>query len=134
MAISPTPEQLRELGDHPDQDSPIVMLNLLKFRDRAQEGEGSGQEAYGRYGAGVAPLLQKAGGRLVWAGRADHSLIGETGEHWDMVALVEYPSRRAFVEMATSAAYQEVNRDRVSGLERMVLVACTPAPVPGQGS
>ena len=43
-------------------DRPIVMVNLLKFRDKAQydepgEPEMTGREAYDRYGSVMAPLV-----------------------------------------------------------------------------
>ena len=77
------------------------MLNLLRFKDRADgidAGDGiSGAEAYARYGAAVAPFLERAGGRLVLALAASESVIGPFAGEWDMVLVVEYPSRRAFL-------------------------------------
>ena len=49
--ISPDPDRFAKLiEEHP---GPIVMLNLLKFKDKAQGEEGTGAEAYGRYGSRV---------------------------------------------------------------------------------
>jgi hypothetical protein len=53
-SIDPTAEQVRTLRDH-KPDGPIVMLNLLKFRDTARYPDDSdqppcsGRDAYARY-------------------------------------------------------------------------------------
>ncbi|MFP8879921.1 MAG: hypothetical protein VCE43_10860 [Myxococcota bacterium] len=44
--------------------------------------------------------------------------------HGDAV-LVEYPTRRAFLEMVNLPEYQQAHEDRDSGLERTTLIACT---------
>ncbi|MGE5282301.1 MAG: DUF1330 domain-containing protein [Chloroflexota bacterium] len=92
---------------------PVVMLNLLAF---APEG---GQERYGEYGEAVAPLLEKVGARIVFAGAPASPLIG--GEEWDLVALVEYPDRQAFLDMVGSAEYQAIEHLRTEALARSVL-------------
>ena len=46
-----------------------------------------------------------------------------------MVGLVEYPSRKAFVETATDPYVQEIGAHRASGLEGQWLLAATAAPV-----
>ncbi len=68
------------------------------------------------YGAAVAPLLEKAGGRMVFAGAAASVLIGEDG--WDLVALVEYPTRQAFLDMVGSPEYRAVEHLRSEALTR----------------
>ena len=91
----------------------MSMLNLLAFEPE------NGKERYAEYGAAVAPLLEKAGGRIVYAGAAAPALIGEAG--WDLVALVEYPSRQAFLEMIGSPEYQAIAHLRTEALARSEL-------------
>lgn len=107
------PEQPNEAGlaafsERADEAAPVTMLNLLEF---VPEG---GRERYAEYGAAVAPLLEKAGGRIVYAGEPGPVLLGE--QSWDMVLLVEYPSRRAFLEMIGSEAYQAIAHLRTEAL------------------
>jgi uncharacterized protein (DUF1330 family) len=104
------------------------MLNLLKFRERAIGEEGSGADAYRRYGDAVIKMIEARGGRVIWSGRPTRVLVGSDADHWDAVALVEYPSPRAFVEMATSAEYQKIHHHREAGLESTVLIACHAVP------
>lgn len=109
-------------------EGPVVMLNLLKFKDRAAGGEGTGAEAYRRYGDAVVRLVAEHGGRVVWIGQPTHVLIGDASQEWDAVALVEYPSVRAFVEMGLSREYQAIHKFREDGLARTVLIACRALP------
>ncbi|MDP9180144.1 MAG: DUF1330 domain-containing protein [Chloroflexota bacterium] len=122
-AITPNPQQFQQLAMAPD-DGPVTMLNLLKFKQRAGDGNGSGADAYARYSEAAVQMVEGRGGRIVWQGRAEQTLIGDEAEDWDAVALVEYPSRKAFLEMAMSKQMGEIHHNREAGLERTVLIAC----------
>jgi uncharacterized protein (DUF1330 family) len=90
--------------------APVVMLNLLAFQPEG------GRERYEEYGAAVAPLLEQAGGRVVFFGAPGSALLGE--DSWDLVILVEYPTRQAFLEMIGSAEYQAIAHLRTEALAR----------------
>ena len=123
-SIRPNKDQFMELASSAEQ-GPVVMLNLLKFKARAEGETGSGEEAYRRYGEAAVKMVEEQGGRVLWQGRADQILIGDPEENWDSVVLVEYPSRQAFIEMVTKPKYEEAHEHREAGLERTVLVAMT---------
>ena len=123
-SIRPNQAQFVELASSPDE-GPVVMLNLLKFKARADGEAGSGADAYKRYGETAVKMVEEQGGRVLWQGRADQILIGDTEQDWDSVVLVEYPSRKAFIEMVTKPKYEEAHEHREAGLERTVLVAMT---------
>jgi uncharacterized protein (DUF1330 family) len=123
--ITPNREQFEQLAQAPDE-GPVVMLNLLKFKAAAADGGGSGADAYRRYGDAAVEMVEARGGKVLWAGRGDQILIGDPAEDWDQVVLVEYPSRRAFIEMVTTPEYTDAHKHREQGLERTVLVACSP--------
>jgi uncharacterized protein (DUF1330 family) len=104
------------------------MVNLLKFKDRADESEGdaSGQVAYGRYAEQMRKVVESQGGRFIWTGRVDSKVIGEDGDpEFDVVALVEYPSRQKFIEIVGSQKVQEIGEHRSAGLEMQWLIATT---------
>ena len=128
MPIGPTKEQIQALLDS-DLEAPVVMLNLLKFAERAGgdggDGAQSGRDSYTRYGDRVRSMLEKVGGRILWQGRADSVVIGGDADDWDAVILVEYPSRKAFIDMTSSPKYQEVSKDRTAGLADSRLIAMT---------
>jgi uncharacterized protein (DUF1330 family) len=130
--IDPTPAQLQRLASATDSE-PIVMVNLLRFRDRAAGDDAgvSGFEAYARYAAAVAPLLERVGGRLLSAAACEESVIGPDESEWDLVALVEYPSRAAFLEMVTSPEYGEIAGHRADALADSRLILARHASSPG---
>jgi uncharacterized protein (DUF1330 family) len=122
--IRPNKEQFLALANAPDV-GPVVMLNLLKFKAAADAGR-SGASEYGKYSDVVITMVEAQGGKVLWMGKADQVLIGDESDEWDAVALVQYPSRKAFIEMVTTPDYEEAHEHRESGLERTVLIACTP--------
>ena len=120
-AVLPTQKQALELFMSPE-DGPFVMVNLLKFKAKADYGDGkdsdlTGAQAYERYSEKMTKLVEKAGGRVVYAGRAVRLMIGTVDPMWDVVGLVEYPSRAAFLEITRSPEFHEIERHRFAGLE-----------------
>jgi uncharacterized protein (DUF1330 family) len=127
-AIRPNNDQFVALATAPD-DAPVVMLNLLKLKakaDGAAESGATGAAEYEKYGDAAIQMVEARGGKALWIGRADQVLIGdEDANDWDAVALVQYPSRKAFIDMVTSKDYEKAHEHRESGLERTVLIACS---------
>jgi hypothetical protein len=109
-----------------DHEGPIVMVNLMRFRARALDGDGSGWDAYLRYSALTVPMIKVRGGTLLWTGEAKAVALGEEeGNRWDYLALVYYPSVAAFVDMMTSADYEKsCDPHRRNGCEEHVII-CT---------
>lgn len=107
-----------------DPESPVVMLNLLRYREQAEPGHGvdglTGEEAYRRYGQEFAKLNPRFGGEPVWLGRAGLTVIGD--ENWDVVILVRYPSRSAFVSMINDEEYRAIAPIRAAALADSRLV------------
>ena len=123
--ITPSKEEIiRFLQSYPP-DKPVTMVNILKFKDRSGNGEESGKEAYLRYSQNVLPLLEKAGGRLIWSGKVQHTLIGDYTSQPDMVLIVSYPSVQAFIDMSSSEEYDVISNDRKIALEYGGLLAST---------
>ena len=105
-------------------EGPVVMINLLKFREQSLDGNGSGRDAYGRYGEVARRLVEARGGRIAWVGTVDHPALHEGGDvDWDMAQLVYYPSRAVFVDMVTSAEYLSANEHRQNGTEKHAILA-----------
>src|ERR1700733_14745518 len=81
-----------------DREAPVVMVNLMRFRARSLDGDGSGWDAYLRYSALPVPMIKARGGTLLWTGRAETVALGEpAGQRWDYFALVYYPTVAAFI-------------------------------------
>lgn len=104
---------------------PVVMLNLLKFRDIADysgspklagESEISGKEAYKRYMQSVGPLLHAAGGELLFQGTGGAWLIGPESDSWDLVLVVKHASVQKFMAFAQDEAYLAIEGHRTAAL------------------
>jgi len=129
-AVFPVPGQLEAFFDIAD-DGPFVMLNLVKFKERATYDDDpsidiSGREAYERYGAEMRALLGDRGGRIIFHGEVTGLLLGEVGELWDAVALVEYASHAAFLEQMGSPERADIERHRSAGLAGQLNIRITP--------
>jgi len=119
-AMRPNEGQIKEWTSG-SVEGPIVMVNLLKFHEKAQYEDGrdpdmSGREAYQRYGIEVSKLVDQLGGNMIYGGAVTLTLIGEVEDDWDMIALAQYPSRKAMREMTMSPKYQEIEMHRNAGL------------------
>jgi len=113
MSAPAEPERLNQEGfmafaARAGDGTPVVMLNLLRFHPEG------GRERYEEYGAAVAPLLEKAGGQVRFLGQSALPLLGE--KPWDLVLLVEYPTRQAFLDMIGSEEYQAIAHLRTEAL------------------
>ncbi|MDE2361698.1 MAG: DUF1330 domain-containing protein [Hyphomicrobiales bacterium] len=119
-SVFPNADQLKHFMTAAE-DGPFVMVNLLKFKPKAEYADGSdadlsGAAAYARYGVEVAKLLAKQGGRIVYSGAVTNLMVGECDPSWDAVALAEYPSFADFRAMVTSSEYQAIEKHRLAGL------------------
>jgi hypothetical protein len=107
-----------------DGEAPVVMVNLMRFRARSLDGDGSGWDAYLRYSARTVPMIKARGGTLLWTGNAKAVALGEpAGQQWDYLALVYYPSVAAFIDMMTSAHETLCDPHRRNGCEQHVIIA-----------
>lgn len=118
--IHPSPDQAKAFFSG-EEDGPMCMVNLLKFKDKATYADGSepdlsGRDAYLRYGMGVQACLAAVGGTARFTGFVTDLMLGEVEELWDMVAIAEYPSRAAMLQMVQSPEYQAITKHRDAGL------------------
>ena len=116
--VIPRPEQFKEFLE---TEGPVLMVNLLKFKERAEYPDGraselSGEEAYAIYAEGVSKLLAEQGGRVVFSADVTRLMLGEVEELWDTVAIAMYPSRAAMLAMMQSPGMQEIGVHRAAGL------------------
>ena len=119
--VNPNEEQMAGFLEG-DVDSPIEMVNLLKFKDKAEYEDGrdtdlSGEEAYAIYGLEVIEHVKKVGGEPIFFGKVERLMLGEVEELWDMVAIAKYPSRKAMLKMISDPDYIESSKHRSAGLK-----------------
>jgi len=128
MPTQPKPEQIQALFTKAPE-GPLVMLNLLKFKEKAVYLDGrqtdiSGAEAYGIYSAEMKKLIEADGGRFVFSAPLNMLVIGEGELEWDVVGIVEYTSLESFQRITTSPKYQEISMHRTAGLAQQLLINC----------
>jgi len=132
--VDPEREQFEAFKKLP-RDKPVMMVNFLRFRDRAAYDDGreaTGAEAYAAYGRESAPVFRRVGGEIVWRGIPEVMLIGPEDRHWDLVFVARYPTAGAFLEMVTDRQYREAVKHRQAAVLDSRLIRTAEAPV-GEG-
>lgn len=137
--IVPTKTAMAAFRDLPS-DRPIAMINLLRFKasadypvDHPQHGADlTGAEAYGTYGRTAAEPFKRAGGKQLWLGRPELTLIGPPDEAWDLAFIAWYPTAEAFAAMLRDPEYGAAVIHRQAAVAESRLIRCEPSR-PGAG-
>ena len=119
----------------PDEDGPVWMVNLMKYRDVADYPDGaradgpaiSGREADDLY----TPLesLAGVGAEIVFGGDVDLQLLGDA-PIWDRVGVVKYPTRRSFIEMQSRPDFRRQHVHKEAGMQETIVIGCQPFDLP----
>lgn len=127
--VDPNREQFEQFKNL-DRNQPILMLNMLRFRaeadyptDHPRASDAlTGEQAYAHYGEESGPIFQRQGGKIVWRGNFQTTLIGPADESWDTVFIARYPTAHAFLGMITDPDYQQavVNRQAAVATSRLI--------------
>lgn len=120
-AVMPTsPDRIKAMMEA-GPEGPIYMVNLLKFKAKAEYEDGretnlTGYEAYQIYAKEVAKLLIKHGGRGIFAGNVTFLALGQVEELWDEVGIAMYQSRADMLHMTSSKEWRQIAVHRTAGL------------------
>ena len=95
------------------RDTPIHMLNFIRYRPLAAYPEGhpnaalgwSGARAYREYIAAIQPVLARVGAKMVWDAAFECVLTGPAEPEWDEVFVMGYPTASAFLAMVKDPGY-----------------------------
>ncbi|SHK41627.1 hypothetical protein [Maribacter aquivivus] len=105
-------EQLRAFSLLP-MDKPVVMLNLLKFKETVIETGLTGAESYKNYMKAAMPYFQKANAEILYMGKPQRTLIGPENETlWDKILLIKYNTVADFLGMVKAEGYPSHLRDQ----------------------
>ena len=120
------------LASTPDEDGPVWMVNLMRYRPVAEYADGrestmSGQEADDAYAPFEA--FAEVGAELVFLAEVETQLLGDEPD-WHRVGVVKYPTHRAFVEMTHLPSFEEQHPHKDAGMERTIVVGGVPRPTP----
>jgi len=116
----------------PEDDGPIWMVNLMRYRDRAVYADGrtthlTGRAADDRY-APFGPF-RTVGAELVFLSDVEEQFLGEDQE-WDRIAVVRYPTRASFLEMQELPEYVELHEHKDAGMASTFVIAGLPVELP----
>jgi gamma-glutamyltranspeptidase len=133
--IELTPEALAAAAGLIPADRRIFMVNLLKYRERADYGGSAGQSPpSGRevYRESYVPAFRKLaadqGVAVFWLGHVAAAVVAPPGEGWHDVGIVEYPDFATFRRIVESPEYlAKASPHRKAALEDWRLIATTAA-------
>lgn len=121
-------------------DQPLHMLNMIRFKDKAVYKEGSefaakgwtGEQAYAEYGRHSSPIAARTGGKVVYFGMPQLTLIGPEHEKWDAIFIISYPNLASFLALVGDPEYKKhaFHRSAAVADSRLVRMAAAPAPAP----
>jgi len=136
MDAMPTRESVARLLSCPLDYQP-AMINFFRYRERADYGvdgrpEESGRRAYSRYGVVALETVYRTGGRLVFFGRVEETLVeakaGPMAGAWDDIGVMQYTEPKAILTMEQVSKYRDALKDRDAGLDATMIIASTPDP------
>lgn len=129
--VAPSEKQFEQLMTLDDSAGPLVMINMLRYRQQAdyqdQPGQAacSGKEAYDRYGDGVFPILANLGAKPVWMADVDHMFIAPEDESWDQIILIQWETAGSFKALMADTNYHKVSFHRDAALDDSRLIIAT---------
>src|SRR3990170_5224842 len=115
-----------------EEDGPVWMVNLMKYREVADYGGVDGPVISGRDADDTytpRESLAAIGAEIVFAADVDTQLLGDS-TRWDRVGIVKYPTRRSFIEMQSRPDFVAKHKHKDAGMEQTIVMGCRPMAVP----
>lgn len=121
--ISIQADTWEKLAESIEPGTPVLTLNLLRFRDEAEYPAGSdhapcsGRTAYyERYANVTVPAAVSRGARVVLSGSAIGNPVCPPDEHWDDILMLEYPDVSDLTNLPAAPGYQDCAIHRTAAL------------------
>ena len=116
----------------PEDDGPVWMVNLMRYKPRAEYVDGrattlTGREADDVY-APVGPLAA-VGAEIVFVADVEDQFLGDR-PRWDRVAVVRYPTRASFIEMQRRDDFQRAHEHKEAGMAETIVIGTHPLESP----
>ncbi|MEM6789578.1 MAG: hypothetical protein AAF715_18820 [Myxococcota bacterium] len=110
--------ELQKLLANPTE--PFYMVNLIKFRERAEYPDGRDTDLTGREANSIydpLPFIDAIGGRVVYSAEVDQQFSGGDDVVWESVAIVEYSCPIAMLAMSQDPGFKETIIHKDAGVE-----------------
>ena len=116
----------------PDDDGPVWMVNLMRYKAQAEyvdgrESELSGREADDAY-TPVGPL-GAVGAEIVFVADVEDQFLGDEPK-WDRIGVVKYPTRASFIAMQQRDDFQQAHEHKEAGMAESIVIGSLPLEVP----
>ena len=102
----------------------VVISEFLRFK------EDGGRESYEQFAAAFQPMLEAAGGEVTLSVRAEMPIVSE--EYWDHFVSFTFPSKEVMTHLYRSGEFNEINANRIAGLDASLAVLSTPQVMPAK--
>lgn len=115
-----------------DEGGPVWMVNLMKYREKADYLDGRSSEISGREADDLyTPYesLAGVGAEIVFAAEVETQLLGDSPV-WDRVGVVKYPTRRAFIDMQSREDFQRQHAHKEAGMQETIVMGTQPLDLP----
>lgn len=116
----------------PAEDGPVWMVNLMKYKDRAEYSDGrettlSGMEADDEY----SPLgpLAAVGAEVVFFADVEDQFLGAEPK-WNRIAVVRYPTRASFLAMQQRDDFKKAHDHKEAGMAETIVMGSLPLEAP----
>ena len=111
----------------PEEDGPVWMLNLMRYKPVADYGDAGGPDISGREADDVyAPtaILDDLGATVPLFGDVTRQVADHVA--WDRIGIVRYLSRASFFAMQGRADFQRQYVHKKAGMETTIVMGCVP--------
>jgi hypothetical protein len=126
------PDYAARLAVAGEDQGPVWMVNLMRYREQADYADGRPSELTGWQADDMyAPLdsLAAVGAEIVFLGEVETQLLGDPPP-WHRVAVVRYPSGRAFIEMQRRDDFVAHHVHKDAGMEATIVMGARPFAPP----
>ena len=116
-------------------DEEFHLLNMMRFKDKAEYPKGSefadkgwtGAQAIAEFRRNAGSIVEQVGGHTHYTGMPQLTLIGPEGEEWDSIFIISYPNVAAFQALLADPEYQKHFLHRKAGTADSRLIRMVPA-------
>jgi len=109
-------------------DGPIWMVNFMRYKEKAVYPDGRESDVSGREADDIyAPVdvLQKLGANVAYFGDVTSEIDAAT-PYWHRMGIVQYPTRRSFIEMQNRPDFIPRMIHKEAGMEFTIIACCLP--------
>lgn len=132
--VDPSEAALNAMFSLP-KDEPIHMLNMIRLRDKAVYPAGSefagmgwtGAQAYAEYRRHAGPAVARVGGKSIYAGKPQLTLIGPEDEQWDSIFIIYYSDVGGLLALNQDPEFQKNALHRKAGVADSRLIRLVPS-------